>query len=242
MAVTDHRFNGSTITFGGVAVAPLTEFRLSNQPATIRNTGSTDTHHSYSIGRTNETVTVGFLGSRAPDAGVTADVAATFAHSQGTYSYTPAVITSVNVSGRVDGEIRSNLTFRPAATTATEISGASRADVRFNGSKVVFDGTTYSAGPASLISCNYSASCAEVDDSGAGDAGVIVSPGIADRTLSIEITGGTTKVVGTTGATAVTWADTGTLGTFASAIITGIEPGGSVDDRVTTTITFREYV
>jgi hypothetical protein len=240
--MADHGFDGSYATLCGVAVQPLTEFRASNQPAAVRNTGSTDTHHSYTPGRSNQSITLGFLGARCPDVGTVGNLSATLNATQGTISITPVVVTQCNVSGRKDGEIRGSLTLRPSALAAgtTNVAGA-RLDIQFNGTKCVAFGTTFSSGTNPMISLNYSASCAEVDSAGSGDTDVLISAGIPDRTLTMEIAGGTTIAKGTTTTTTVTWNDTGTLGTFANAVLISVEPGnGSIDDVVTTQFTFRE--
>ena len=242
MAVTDHSFNGSYATLGSVRVNPLTEFRHTNQPATVKQTGSTDSFHSYSVGRNNQTITLGFLGSRSPDAGTIADLAVTLSSSQETLSISPVVITNLNISGRKDAEIRSSITLRPSPTASVAtITGASRANVGFNGTVCVAMGTTFGAGPNSIISLTYSAQCAEIDVSGADDSDVLISAGLPDRTVTVEAMGGPVGAVakGSTGSITCAWGDGGTLGTF-SGICTSVEPGGSLDDAVTTSYSFKQ--
>jgi len=243
MAVTDKSFNGTTITFGGAAVNPLTDYRHTNQPATVRQTGSTDTSHSYGVGRNNQTVTIGFLGSRCPDAAVICNVVVTLNNAQESVSF-GAAVTNVNVSGRKDGEIRSSMTVRPAYTTGTTLAAGNRVNIGFDGSSLVAFGSTFGSSlkDAALVSMNYSASAAEIDDAGADDSDVLISPGLPDRTLTWEVMGGPTIAKGTTGSISAAWNDTGTLGTFTRAVIVGIEAGGTLDDAVTTQYTAKEYV
>lgn len=244
MAVTDRTFNGSAVTFGGVAVAPLNDYRHTNSPAPVKQTGSTDGYHSYGVGRNNNTITIGLLGSQVPDAQQTAALAITLNASMETLSLT-AVTTSVNISGRKDGEIRANLTLRPAATTATTFSGVTATNVGFDGSKIVCFGSTFgsSTGDAAIVSANYTATCAEQDDAGASDPSVIITAGLPDRTMVIEVMGGpsTGMLKGTTGTTAMTWNDGGSLGTWSNAVVMNVEDGGTLDDVVTTQYTIRQY-
>ena len=246
MAITDHGFDGSAVVFGTVPAAPLTDYRHMNQPATVRQTGSTDTAHSYGVGRNNQTLTIGVMGSLVPDAGISAALAVTLNASQETLSIASVAVTNISITGRKDGEIRSNLTLRPSAITPATFSSTTRKNIGFDGT-VVTAGTYVfgsSTGAGGLVSASYQASCAEVDDAGSGDSDVIISPGIPDRTYTWEAIGGpsTGLTKGTTFSLTSAWNDGGTLGTFTSAVITGVEDGGTLDDVVTSQYTAKQYL
>jgi hypothetical protein len=107
-----------------------------------------------------------------------------------------------------------------------------------------FDGTTFTfAGGAltPLVSVRYSAEAAEVDVGGAADSTEVVAAGIKNETLTVEVLGSPTLSIGATGACVVTWGGGAgpTDGGIADAILTKIAPGGGLDDKITTTYTFR---
>ena len=187
-------------------------------------------------------VSIGFLGSRSPDAGAICPLILTANNTQESLSFGGA-ITSVNVSGRKDGEIRASITVRPAYSTGTSLTSGTRLNIGFDGTVVTAFGSSFGGvtKDAVLVSANYSAQAAEIDDSGSTDSDVLISPGLPDRTFSWEVMGGPTLAKGTTGSITTAWNDTGTLGTFAKAVIVSVESGGTLDDAITTQYTAKEY-
>ena len=234
----DRGFDGSSATIGTSHVGLLTEFRHNNQPATARTSGAGSAGHTYAAGRNNQGVTVGFLGSKSCDAGGVLDFAATL--NDGTsYSFPNLAVTQLRISGRKDGSIEGSLTGKVSGMTASGNPVFSLTGVEFNGTTASF--ATVAIPTVDIVSVSYEATCAEVDSSGAGATDVLTSPGIPDRTVTIEVMGGATLSKGAIGALAIGWNDGGTLGSGTYYQITGIRDGGSLDDAVTTEYTFKPH-
>ena len=231
MAVVDRGFDGSTVSIGSSNVGPLTAFHHSDQPATARTSGANALAHTYTVGRHNQSVTVGFLGSKCPDAGTIMAILA--ALNDGTSFSGTGAITQVRISGRKDGAIEGSLTSRPTPITPGATSFSS-GDVSFNGTMFDFNGAA-----TGIVSLSYDATCAEVDDSGANDSDVLISPGIPDRTVTLEVMGGSTMTIG---AISIAWNDGGSLGSGNSYQLMSVQDGGGIDDAITTTYTWKPHV
>jgi hypothetical protein len=108
----------------------------------------------------------------------------------------------------------------------------------FNGSTANFAGSALTP----LNSIAYEGVCAEIDVGGASDSTEKVAGGIPDETLTVEIAGETSVLPGATGNTVVAWFDGGTLGSFTSAVCTGVTYGGGEDGPTTSTLTFKRGV
>jgi len=107
----------------------------------------------------------------------------------------------------------------------------------FNASTIKWK-TTHDQTP--LLSITYDKTAAEIDVTGAADSNHIYLSGIPDETITCEVVGMPTTVdVGTTAAQVlVTWGDA-TTETFTTGECVGISKSGTLDDKVTTTLTFK---
>jgi hypothetical protein len=107
----------------------------------------------------------------------------------------------------------------------------------------IFDGTTFSFGGAaystSLVSIEYDNSPPEVPKSGSTATYESVINGIGTETLTVELLGSPAIAAKAKGATAVTWSDTGTIGSFTNAQCTARTNGGGYNGQITTKLTFR---
>jgi hypothetical protein len=234
----DRGFDGSAATIGTSNIGLLTEFRHNNQPATARTSGAGSAGHTYAAGRNNQGVTVGFLGSKACDAGSVIALAATL--NDGTsYTFPNLAVTQLRISGRKDGAIEGSLTGKVSGITGSGNPTFSVHGVEFNGTTASFSSTPIPT--VDIVSVSYEATCAEVDSAGAGATDVLTSPGIPDRTVTIEVMGGATLSKGAIGALAIGWNDGGTLGSGTYWQITGIRDGGGLDDAITTEYTFKAH-
>ena len=239
-AVVDHGFNGSAVTVGTSNIGPLTSFRHTDNAATARTSGadSATDGHTFVAGRHNESIAMGFLGSRAPSPGTAVAISAVL--TDGTSFSGTGCITQVRVSGRKDGAIEGNLTARPTPLTGSVVSAVSATNLGFNGSTLTFNSVVYSAGASTigLNSLTYEGNCAEAEDSGAGDTSVLVSPGKPDETITMEVMGGATITVGARALLVLSWTDGGSMPSSYWQCMT-LDDGGEVDGNITTTYTFK---
>ena len=243
MSVLDYGWNGSTVTFNSVAVAPLTDLHQPNDPADFDTTGSTDTTHLHGTGLPKNSFSASCLGSNIPVAGKIVNIAASIAGGGATTpvtkSYAEALITQMSVSGRKDGRIESSFTAMPGVSSLSAITYAnSIADLGFNGSSFSFGGTAFTG----LISANYTSSATPVECSGANDTDNLFRPGIVDETLTIVALGGPQCLAKATGAAAMSWNDGGSVGTTVGSYTTecvSTHPGGTLDGQTTTEYVFK---
>jgi hypothetical protein len=234
----------SAVAIGTASVGMLTEFHHANQRASTKTSGVGVTAKTFRGGRNNQTLTVGFLGSKCPAPGTVLALAAALTDG-GSYSYPAVGLTQVRVSGRKDGTIEGSLTGRPApASLVTTVSEAEITDVSFNGSTCSFTPSggsevTFGGAPRSLNSMTYEGTCAESENTGAGDTDVVVTPGIPDETVTLEVEGSKTLTEGSVGPLVCDWNDGGTLGTWDFAELISAKDGGNEDGDITTEYTFK---
>tara|TARA_R100001086_G_scaffold238110_2_gene162636 strand:+ start:4913 stop:5251 length:339 start_codon:yes stop_codon:yes gene_type:complete len=108
------------------------------------------------------------------------------------------------------------------------------ADQGFNGTTVNWGGLV-----GDLVSVDFSDSAEGVDITSSTDPNHIYVAGINDPECTIEVVGGfSTAAVGTSNTLTVTWNDTTTTDTF-TAVLLEISSSGSVDDKISTTLTFK---
>jgi len=110
------------------------------------------------------------------------------------------------------------------------------ADNGFNGTTVTFPST--SGRQTELRSVTDADSPAEVQISGSTSATHQYVPGLSDPSYSIEICGGSTVAIGSTGSCVVKWFN-GETSTLGSAILMAKEKSGSVDAEILSSLTFR---
>lgn len=228
-------FDGSSVSLFGATLSPLTGAHAEDRPASVRTSGADADTHTAVPGRNNVSLTIDVLSSRLAVPGSIGAIVATY--KDGTaYNYAVAAITRTRVSGRRDGDITGSITIRPSGADATNTTIANATgDCSFDGSTFSFNASPLTG----IVSATYDASAAEVDDTGAEANAVLVTPGIPDETLTVQVLGGATLVKGAAGNTAVAWHDGGTLGTFASAVVMEVRDGGNVDGDITTEYVFK---
>lgn len=108
-----------------------------------------------------------------------------------------------------------------------------------------FNGTTFLWGAADqtpLVSLSFDSTVAEVDVTGAADTEHTFEPGIINESITWEVIGATSLVVGDEAGgpgTTAAWnsAGAGDWGTFTNAVITSVSKGGGLGGAVTTSIT-----
>lgn len=240
MSVYDYGWNGSTASFGGASVIPLTDLRHSDEPTQFKTTGSTDTDHYTGAGLPRNSFTLSFLGSKVPTPGLVATVAISIAGYAGeSDSYVHSFPSQVNVNGNKDGRIEGNMTVVPGATSlaTNSFSQGALADYGFNGSTFSFGG----APAVAMQSAAYSGSVATIECSGASDTENLYRPGIPDETITITCLGGPQFSGGikAKGATVMSWNDGGSIGTFTLAELVSQRDGGMIDGQSTTEYVFK---
>ena len=251
MSVYSYGWNGSTLTFqktaGSVAIniVPLTDLRHTDDPTTFDITGSTDAGHMSGAGLAKNGFSASFLGSQVPTAGligaIGVNIAGAGASSPATYTYPEAFITQLSISGRKDGRIEGNMSVVPGATSlsVTTNTQPTIGNLGFNGSTFSFASVSI----VGMISANYSATATAIDCTGASDTETLYCPGLIEETLTITALGsiqtGVVSAIKAVGASAMTWADGGTLGSGVNWKCTGIHDGGSLDGQTTCEYTFK---
>lgn len=105
-----------------------------------------------------------------------------------------------------------------------------------NGSSITFAGSAI----GEVVSINYTENGADIQVTDLGDSNHAYEVGILDQECSIEINGdeATHATFGDTGALSISW-NSGGSSSMASAVVTSVDTSGSLDDKVTTTITFK---
>ena len=236
--MANQTWNGSTLNFGG-GVTPLTDLHQPNDPAEFDTTGSTDATHTHGAGLPKNSFTASFLGSKCPIASTCCAITAAIGPTgnQVTSTYSQAIITQMSISGRKDGRIEGNLTAMPGDTSLTPTTNTwtVAADLGFNGSSFTFAGS----GLGTIISANYTASAAAIESVGANGSDNLYTPGIPDESITITVLGNPGLVAKAVGATAMSWKDGGSLGTWSHAKLMSTHPGGSLDGQVTTELVFK---
>ena len=104
----------------------------------------------------------------------------------------------------------------------------------FNGSTVTFD----SVAVGDLLSIDYSDSVEAIDTTDSADTSHKYLTGIPDPECSVEVVGVPSLSVAATGTLSVAWFD-GTTDTMTASVLTEISSSGSVDDKISTTLTFK---
>ena len=242
-APIDRSFNnGSSVSIGTCSVGMLTEFHAANNRASTKTSGVGVSQKTFRGGRHNVTLTVGFLGSKCPLPGSVMALAAALTDG-GSYSYPAVGLTQVRISGRKDATIEGSITGRPAPPRwpprsrpppwATSVSTAARRPSPARAAPPP------SARPNSLNSLTYEGTCAEAEDTGAGDPSVIVTPGIPDETVTIEAVGSVTLAQGDVGPLTVAWNDGGTIGSGDYWEVMTAKDGGQEDGEITCEYTFK---
>lgn len=104
----------------------------------------------------------------------------------------------------------------------------------FNGSTLSFAGSI--VGP--LVSIDYQETAAAIDVTGNTDALHNYVAGIPDITITCEVVGVTTLVIGDLGILDVNWFDDET-DDVTSVVLVDVGRGGSLDDKLSSNLTFR---
>jgi len=232
-------WNGSTLKFNSVSVAPLKDLHQPDEPGDFDTTGSEDDVHSHGAGLHKNSFTASCLGSNIPKAGSIVDIAASIVGGAAptTKSYAQAFISQMSIQGRKDGPIESSLTAMPGTEDLTPITYANTiGDLGFNGSTFSF------ASPfTGIVSINYQSSATPIDSTGAetATADTLYGPGLCDETLTVTTLGGPQAVAKAIGATVMAWKDGGDLGSWTNAKLMSTRPGGTLDGQTTTEHLFR---
>tara|TARA_Y100000310_G_scaffold112096_1_gene110525 strand:- start:913 stop:1263 length:351 start_codon:yes stop_codon:yes gene_type:complete len=113
------------------------------------------------------------------------------------------------------------------------------ADDGFNSSSLTWPDTSTTMTDVVSIDFTDSAEAVQVTDTSESVHRYVT--GIPDPEMTLELVGGaptTNEAVGVTGALAITWNDT-TTHAIATAIITEVATSGGLDDKISTTLTFK---
>jgi hypothetical protein len=112
--MADKGFNGTTVTFAGSGLTPLVSVRYQASAAKADVGGAADTDILYELARVKRTTTVTIKGATTIADGATG--ALVVAHNDGGSkgSIAAAIVTGTPVSGKLDGEITSTITFTDA--------------------------------------------------------------------------------------------------------------------------------
>jgi len=127
------------------------------------------------------------------------------------------------------------------------------ADNGFNGLTATWnpEGDNTAATLGTITNLSDEGTAAEIDVTGSSDSTHVFESGLPDSTTTVDLAGvpanesddSTNIAVGDKGALAVTWPDAGTEGTLSgTAAITGLSISGSVDQPITSSLTFRPSV
>lgn len=104
-----------------------------------------------------------------------------------------------------------------------------------------FNGTSVTFTPAigEIRSVTFDEVPREIEVSNSSDTNAIFEMGLVDTTATVEINGTTTAVAGTTNAAfSVSWND-GTTSSMTLGIVGSINITGSLDQPITSTVTFK---
>jgi len=104
-----------------------------------------------------------------------------------------------------------------------------------------FNGSTVTIGEAAqtpLLSCTFTNAAAEIDITGCADTVHTYEAGLPNLSCTFEIVGGTTLAIGDVAAVSVAWTN-GVADAMTTGVVTNVETRGSLDDKITTSITMR---
>lgn len=105
-----------------------------------------------------------------------------------------------------------------------------------------FNGSTISFGAADqtpLLSITHDTAAAEIDVTGAADTEGTYLAGIPHETITFDVVGVSGLAVGATpAAVAIAWFD-GTNESLTTGVCTNISVTGSIDDKITSSVTFK---
>ena len=104
---------------------------------------------------------------------------------------------------------------------------------KFNGT-----GVTFASAMGEIRSVNFDESGREIEVNNSDDTVAIVEVGTVDVTGTVEINGESTIAVGDTGAFSVAW-NSGGSSAMTLGVCSGKTIGGSVDQGIITTLTFK---
>lgn len=112
--MADDGFNGSTISFGAGGQTPLRSITFDNGGAMVDVSGAGDSQKTYVCGLDDIKTTYVIVGSTTLARGSTGAVVVAWNDGDDDGSITSAVISSVSVSGSMDGEILTTIECVPA--------------------------------------------------------------------------------------------------------------------------------
>lgn len=111
--MADDGFNGSTLTFAAASVGPLRDVRFSEAGGKADVTGSADSLKTYEGGIPDVSVSVTVVGGVTLSKGDKGAVAVTWNDGTST-PITNGMVDSVEMSGSMDSEILTTVTFVPS--------------------------------------------------------------------------------------------------------------------------------
>ena len=97
---------------------------------------------------------------------------------------------------------------------------------------------TYTPAIVEIRSMTFDQTASEIDVSNAADSVKIYEAGQIEATATVEINGDTTVDIGTSAALTYTW-NSGDTDVMSLGLCTGKSTTGSVDNPITTTLTFK---
>lgn len=106
------------------------------------------------------------------------------------------------------------------------------------------EGTTLNVGGLinGVVDFSYSESAAAIDVTGLEDSVHSFEPGPDTRELTVTVVGIVSKTVGAVDDTVVITLGGGTSVTISNAVLVSMEYSGSVDDRMTTSLTWNQGI
>jgi len=106
-------FNGSTLTFDSASVGRLRSLDFSSSGAKVDVTDSADSEKKYEAGIPDLSLTAEVVGGTSLSIGDSGALVVAWTDTGSLGSITSAVVTDISVSGSMDGEILSTVTFVP---------------------------------------------------------------------------------------------------------------------------------
>lgn len=103
----------------------------------------------------------------------------------------------------------------------------------FNGSTLTFNGAV-----TPLVSVDYQETAAAINVTGNTDTMHSYVAGLPDITVTVEVVGISALLIGAASALAITWFD-GETEAISDVILVDKGRGGSLDDKLSTSLTFR---
>jgi len=107
----------------------------------------------------------------------------------------------------------------------------------FNGTYLTFPST--STRITGITDLSHPQSGAEIQIGGSTNSGYAYEDGLTDESVEVTVTGGTTITKGTTGEVKAIWNDGSSNTLISKAVVTNVEKTGSLDNPITSTVTFR---